>query len=209
MLILYNYGLNRIKMKLFGFSILRNLHEILETHDVKYFLDFGTLLGLYRDRKLIKDDFDLDISFLMSDTDPSMISKIFIDSGYKKTREFIFKKIVFTQQFKKKGIKIDIHYYLSDGELLKTYLFFQSKHDQTLSKGVINVSEKSVNMKLKFTRFDWKGITFSIPSKTSNYLEILYGPNWKKRIKKNKYRYWESPNSIILNEVGEIVEINT
>lgn len=205
-LIRFNYEFNRLKMKLHGYIILSELNKILETNNAKYFLDFGTLLGLYRDKKLIKDDFDLDISFLLSETDPSVISKIFLNSGYKKIREFIFRELIFTQQFTKKGIKVDVHYYLSDGESLKTYLFFHAEHDQSLPEGLMNVSEKCINIKLDLTRLEWKGISFSIPRKTSNYLEILYGSNWKKRIKKDKYIYWKSPNTTVLNEFGKVVK---
>ena len=55
---------------------LRNLKDacaICDKHKVKYFLDAGTLLGLYRDKKIIKADSDNDISIFASDITPEFL----------------------------------------------------------------------------------------------------------------------------------------
>jgi len=43
---------------------LKKLTNILQDFGIKYWLDYGTLLGAYRDKKVIKYDHDLDVSIL-------------------------------------------------------------------------------------------------------------------------------------------------
>lgn len=43
---------------------LKKLANILQNLNIKYWLDYGTLLGAYRNKKVIKHDYDLDVSIL-------------------------------------------------------------------------------------------------------------------------------------------------
>ncbi len=43
---------------------LKKLTNILQDLNIKYWIDYGTLLGAYRNKKVIKHDFDLDLSIL-------------------------------------------------------------------------------------------------------------------------------------------------
>lgn len=43
---------------------LKKLTNILQNLNIKYWLDYGTLLGAYRNKKVIKHDHDLDVSIL-------------------------------------------------------------------------------------------------------------------------------------------------
>ena len=42
---------------------LRYLHELCEQHQIKYFIDFGSLLGAVRHNGFIPRDDDTDISY--------------------------------------------------------------------------------------------------------------------------------------------------
>jgi len=43
---------------------LKNVTNILQELNIKYWLDYGTLLGSYRNKKIINHDPDLDVSIL-------------------------------------------------------------------------------------------------------------------------------------------------
>ena len=68
-----------------GEKILFETVDILEEIGVPYCLSDGTLLGLYRDQSIIKNDSDMDIGVLMEDFIPNtnlMIDR-FSSSGFR------------------------------------------------------------------------------------------------------------------------------
>ncbi|MCK5295036.1 MAG: LicD family protein [Arcobacteraceae bacterium] len=74
-------------------KLLAILVKILDKYDVKYYLDFGTLIGAIRDKGLIPWDDDIDIS-LLNEADYSKIPNILkeIEKEYKyRTYLFTFK----------------------------------------------------------------------------------------------------------------------
>ena len=60
---------------------LKKLTTIFENLKVKYWLDYGTLLGAYRNKKVIKHDFDLDVS-VQTDIDSEIICEALSSDYY-------------------------------------------------------------------------------------------------------------------------------
>ena len=50
--------------------------KLIERHQVKYFMDCGTLLGIIRDNKLIYGDNDMDIAIMFDEVKRSFISDL-------------------------------------------------------------------------------------------------------------------------------------
>jgi len=54
---------------------LLEMCDVLNTHGIDYWCDFGTLLGYYRDHDVIRNDYDVDLC-LMEDERPRLISLV-------------------------------------------------------------------------------------------------------------------------------------
>ena len=56
-------------MKLYACELLENMKQILDKNNILFWLDFGTLLGAYRDKDFISYDCDIDIAILYEDAE--------------------------------------------------------------------------------------------------------------------------------------------
>jgi len=70
-------------------NLMKKVHGILEANSVDYFLDYGTLLGAFRDGSFIPWDYDLDIGIQQNSTsimkeivDQTRGKRIFLEQSY-------------------------------------------------------------------------------------------------------------------------------
>lgn len=159
-------------------NILKKGCQILERLNVKYCLSDGTLLGVYRDNKLISHDTDIDIAVLKP-VDAKAILREFRKEGFKCGRKVIaceeIQQLVF---YSMDNVVFDIIFYTKIGDCVfsfneKDYYFkHQAKHyTNTLA-------------------YKYSNHVFYIPSETEEWLENVYGKDWKipKQSKPNDWR---------------------
>ena len=84
--------------------------KILNQKKIDYWICHGTLLGLVRDKKLIKWDNDIDIGVLKSSKNRRIIKTLFEKKGFKKQKKYFKDDGLMT--FKRKGGReVDINFY--------------------------------------------------------------------------------------------------
>lgn len=142
--------------------VLENTSKLLNELNVSHFLCCGTLLGIYRDGKLLKNDKDLDIAL-----------------------PWLTDRAKLKEELEKKGYL----YYSGDSDVwVNTYVhqstgvpvdfFFVNRHEQSLYIG----TDSEVTWKhqaFKLSDINVNGVTYKVPASTELYLEELYGENWK------------------------------
>ncbi len=96
--------------------------SITEEQGFKPFLCFGSLLGYVREGKFISWDRDLDICFLLEDTDIPFLKKTLVASGFKiildNSKDVPYKMKC---QLSEKHPPIDMAFFKKEGEKLLTY----------------------------------------------------------------------------------------
>jgi len=161
-------------------SVLIEITNILEQHQIRYWLDFGTLLGIYRDQALIPWDNDADISIHSEDVKKLLkiqrqlpfkyrLSPRYNSSKFLPGRYRVFKLKYWQQKplrlIKRKELYIDIfvkykvdnyYYWIGSGTPKRVNARYHDQLDSII----------------------WKREKFYIPSNTDQYLRELYG-NWK------------------------------
>lgn len=147
----------------------------------KNFIFYGTLLGMVREKNILKGDDDIDILI-----DIKLKKKIL--SIIKKIKIFKINKKVINKNFiqlvrKEKNIKtfIDLYFYINDPN--KNYI--EEKHNFLSS---INLKSHSLHIPKKMVfplKESEKFNNVYLPSKSLKLCHYLYGNTWRQPLKKN------------------------
>lgn len=153
----------------FKMKEIENIIQILNDSGLKWWLDYGQLLSLYRSGEplLWKDDWDFCIVIKDGGSFENILNNI------RKITNIIFER-------KGKYIRFDI----SD---MSFDFYFCKENFETKRMMELNFPKKLLDMKLfYFDRLDtifWQGINFNVPRHLDEYLLIRYGVNWRTPIK--------------------------
>ena len=69
-----------------GKNLIAAFSQCCIRHNISYWLEFGTLLGAYRDKQFIKNDIDIDVGVYLKDA--HILYKALTEQGFKLVREF-------------------------------------------------------------------------------------------------------------------------
>jgi len=78
----YARPMKRRRLQRHGVEVLRRFETFMRKEGITHCLEFGTLLGVVRDKAFIKHDDDIDIVILPDAIKPAALLKKFIDAGY-------------------------------------------------------------------------------------------------------------------------------
>ena len=138
------------------------LKEILDSHNVLFFLAFGTLLGAVREHDFITHDEDIDLIMFKSDM-PKFLSLLFVlrQQGFEIAR------------YERRGFLSIIR----KGEYIDFYFFDDYPEDNTLVYCCRDLYPKAEF--LDHTTIEFQGTEFTAPRNYTKYLEFNYGTNWR------------------------------
>jgi len=163
-------------------ELFQRFTQIMNDNNVIFWLEFGTLLGFYRENDFIKHDFDLDIGVYRDDADK--IRKILTENGFKLVRDFNAKDGGKEESYKYLHTTIDLFYFRIDEQnpsvqycnMFKSPVFpIKKKH---LNKNLnMTVKRKEVPNN-GFERTVFKGCDVYIPKKANEHLTAHYGKNF-------------------------------
>jgi hypothetical protein len=179
-------------------EFLKKQFDLCKKHKVKAFLDYGSLLGLYRDGKLISNDNDTDIG-IFGET----VTKEFLEDVAKtfKLQRPTNMDTLINKMFKEKG-EDDYHQIPYVGLM---YLDSKGKPYAVKSLGGRNVNvvgdfffyypytggkritrwpgwEVQLTPEKHFSRLGtvkYDGYSFPIPAAPDEYLQYIYGDDWE------------------------------
>jgi len=172
-----------------AFDVLLRAKECLDNAGLFFWLDFGTLLGAYREKDFIKHDMDIDISMFTKDIEAA--KKAMLQGGFKLYRTFeVFGDPTGVEQtYSYKGVFLDIFYYLENGDLMYCHAFSWHEDDDYRFGGAKEASVKKwFCPNTGFAPLMFKGHQFNAPKDIVKYLTVNYGPNFMKPDKKFDYK---------------------
>ncbi|KEK10101.1 hypothetical protein EP18_18980 [Lysinibacillus sphaericus] len=181
------YPFENAKVRETAIEILFNLTDIFNQHNVKYFIDGGTLLGIIREQDLIKWDNDIDLCILFNDIERvQQILKEFVSQSSPDTK-----------------VKIKERYDSKNTLICFELMFFMNSIEFEMSIGILRFENDTaytilnvVNKKHFITGEElvFKGKMLRVPNKPLEYLTTMYG-NWRVPKKDSTFEDFNSHTS--------------
>lgn len=158
-----------------GNEVLQKAKNALDSENVLFWLDYGTLLGAYREHDFIKHDFDLDIGLWLKDAE--IAKKAMLKNGFELIRCFRIKNDERRVEycFAYKGVSIDLFFYELEGNCTLGHFFTSiigiSKLNYPNKCGVCEVRFPYTG----FRQMLFKDNLYNVPAETDKYLSAHYG----------------------------------
>lgn len=182
--------------KKYSLEAMAEIHKALDDFGKSYFLNMGTLLGVYRDGRLIMGDMDIDLGAQIEEEEEMLrLQEYLKDRGFKHLLSFCTDKFGLIQDtFEYKRVRIDINYYWKEGNNDVCYILYGGDK-------IVKLTCQHIERTKKIT---FKDIKVSVPDDIERYLEDRYGPTW--RTPDPNYVYWEGHGTMKVDGVGECIK---
>ena len=156
---------------------LRVTAELLENLGIKYWIDSGTLLGIYRDNSLIPYDHDIDIRCLPQQVTDDNIASLVIglwNIGYHVVIENKGKRAQLIC-VNTEGIMLDLKFAFQDDSLLWIYCW---RSASGVEKPRVHCYPRKFFRHM--TDIEFKGRKYPAPAPIEDYIKAHYGEDWRK-----------------------------
>lgn len=163
-------------------KLMKFLAATFEEEGLKYWLDFGSLLGMVRNGKLIEHDHDVEMSIFEEDL-PKLVA---LREKIRKQKYKLDYKDLSVEHPKwkwpqirlpkSKELDVEIMAYRAwpprDGDESKCVKVrgYSARHRALIAPREFFAELDSI---------EYEGVNIAIPSKVEEYLHLRYGPNWK------------------------------
>ena len=132
----------RVHIQKHGRELLQHVYILLTAEEVTFFVDFGTLLGIIREERLLGHDLDIDFGVIIEDAHTrEKVQRALKNGGCELKKTFIFNGNVAEQSYTYSGIKFDICFYENEANHSICHLFYVADNSR-LMPGELNVVKK-------------------------------------------------------------------
>jgi len=159
-IIYYNYMAgNPQKKELLNKTLYYIVQLLTKYHMEKWFIAYGTLLGIVRNKSCIDNDDDVDI--VCDRNDAEKLKQMFIENGF----TISINKFNFFQLLKKNYTKVDFYCATVNGD----------DYSDTWE----NIFWKNASLHGKFIKKKWNNIYLQLPYQYITKLTKYYGKTWR------------------------------
>lgn len=163
-----------------GLKTVEEIEASLESCGVKYFLDFGSLLGMIREQKFMEHDNDIDYGIYIDNSFSwDMLEDILVRQGMKQVKQYRYKGLIMEQTYKNRDLSVDFFLHWREGGYDNTYVFFKKKGFTYKSPNDYHVSQLKMYDFKHIKSVSISDISFNIPCEPEKYLASVYTEQWR------------------------------
>ncbi len=186
-----------------GIALISLVQKLLKEIGITSFADFGTLLGIIREGKLLSHDLDIDMGVIVkTKTDLDRIRLHLEKFGFNLWLQFFNGDAIVEESYRFCGLKIDLNYYKITDTESKTWLFYREPGVEYLNNNR-NIVEMTYSPITDFKTIEVAGEEIVIPANAEQLLVEKYGPTW--RTPDKGWIYWLSPAAQKLDQMGHFI----
>lgn len=166
-----------------GLELLENLFNTAKKCNVSIWLEFGTLLGAYRNKDFISHDLDIDTG-MYADEYTLRFEDELLDKGFKKRRAFYQKNVatgeVFLTEvtFEFSGFTVDIFFSFKNGNNQRDVFVYGLESKELADHNVYNVRNYEFPIVEHLEKVEIRNKIFNAPNDPENTLKVIYGDNF-------------------------------
>ncbi|MBR4117148.1 MAG: glycosyltransferase [Clostridia bacterium] len=187
-----------------GVAVMCLVQRLLKEIGILSFADFGTMLGIVREGRLLAHDLDMDMGVIIKKkTDMDRIRLHLEKFGFAIWRQYIFDDNIVEESYRFCGIKVDLNYYVITDTESKTWLFYREP-DVEYPDNTRNIVEMTYSPITEFKTVKMQGEDVCIPANAEQLLLEKYGPTW--RTPDKGWIYWLSPAATKIPNIGYYID---
>lgn len=159
-----------------GEELLHVFSEAMNNSNILFWLEFGSLLGYYRDHDFIQHDCDLDFGVFLKDQ--SRVKEVLNKVGFKLIHQYLAEDGGIEECYKYKNTTIDIFYFREDENYYYCNTFVLRSYSRRVNKLICRNAclVKRINIpKQSFIKVSFKNSDVYIPKDCCLHLEMHYG----------------------------------
>lgn len=160
-------------------EILQKVSATLNENNILFWLEFGTLLGFYREKGFIKHDFDFDFGCFLNDAE--RVRKVLTENNFVLVREFNSLKDGGREEcYLYKHTTIDIFYFRNDDKLDTIFCnTFRCLEDTKALHKSFKAQVKRLDFPNSgFSETEFNGCKINVPKNTAEHLKSHYGDDF-------------------------------
>lgn len=161
-----------------GAAVLVHFVKCMQEAELDYWLEFGTLLGAYRDGDFVPNEQDLDVGAYLQDA--PRIHHVLVQKGFRLVREFhVIGDSNMEQTYEYKGVTLDVMYFCQEADMMWCYGAFYDPWKCKLGKPFYYQVTAHYFKPFSLDKITFLNMQMSVPVNTEEHLIEIFGPGYK------------------------------
>ena len=197
-----NIELRKLYFRKEGELLLTKFTEALNSNGIMFWLEFGTLLGYYREHDFISHDCDLDFGVNLCDA--NRVRQVLENNGFKCIIRYKSTDGGMEECYKYEHTTLDVFYFRTEDEKLycTTYTTFMKNIIDRFSNSKPCTVKKIYIPNNGFSKVSYKDCEVYVPNKIEDHLIMHYGKSFM--IPNPEFDYKKEATNIVYYNYSDV-----